>query len=218
MTRIRLLSLVAALCLAIPAQAAPITYNVDFSFDASDYFCVGCGGANSEPEPGGSLSGWLTLDDELTGAARLVAFDFITYLPQAPADISYAPSTSLGDRYLSTETGISVSTGSSADQFIISNITDLVAGNGWNSSVSMTLLSGLGGPILDAVFEETFALRIQYPFDYVAGFAPSRNDRRARNLNTEATLVVSSAVPLPASLPLLAAGIGALALLRRRRG
>ena len=68
------------------------------------------------------------------------------------------------------------------------------------------------------MFEETFALRIQYPFDYVAGFAPSRNDRRARNLNTEATLVVSSAVPLPASLPLLAAGIGALALLRRRRG
>jgi hypothetical protein len=210
------------------AGAAPIAYDVNLSFEASTYYCVGCGGAESLPQtPGGTITGTITLDGDLTGVDRLVAFDFMTFLPQQDPLSVYSPAHSFTFDYDSSDPSMVVT--AVGDTFTIHNQSQLVPPPaasppvgfdvGWNAVLTMTLLGPLGGPSVDAAFGEAVHLQSNAGFDLYSYRWIPRNDRRARNGDTEATLSSASLslVPLPAGLPLLITGLGILGLQARRR-
>ena len=210
-------ALFASLTCGSNAVAAPVIYQIDVNYDATDFFCVGCGGTNMiYPDYGGTLAGTVTIDDDLTAASRIVAYDLVGFLPQEPQDFIYGPRRSFNFNYVSTAPTVSVSN-LVGDVFAFTSLTELDGDNlGWNSSLVMNVTGGLTDGSLAASFEETVH------FQSVAGFdiysrQILRNDRRARNMNTPTTLTEATAVPLPAGAPLVLAGIGAFAALRRRK-
>lgn len=219
-------ALAALMATAGASGAAPITYGFDMQFDASTYYCVGCGGSESVAQlPGGTAAGTLTFDADLAGASRLVAFDFSTTLPVQDPISSYAPNQSFAFDYDSSGPGMALS--AVGDVFTIHNTTQLGPPPvtnpttnfdiGWNASFSIDLTGALGGPTLDAILGETVSLQSVAGFDSWSYSYIPRNDRRARNGFTSAVLSDTATVPVPATLPLLVMALGGLGVAVRRR-
>lgn len=214
----RLAVAIGALCFGSAVVAAPITYEIDVQYDATDYFCVGCGGGNTiYPNHGGTLAGSITLDGDLTGVNRIVDYNFTGFIPQEPPEYTVGPGRSFNFTYDSTDPDFEV-TNAGGDVFTFSNWSDLDAnGVGWNTHVVMSITGGWGGPTLDATFSETASLRL---IASTGGFYGTvyRNDRRARNMDMATVLAQPSAVPLPAGALFLLTGlVGCAALAARRK-
>ncbi len=216
------------LTVASGAFAAPITYDLNITFPASTYYCVGCGGSESPPQtPGGTVNGTVTFDSSLSGADRLVSFDFSTFLPQQDPLSSYAPAQEFNFDYKSSDADVSVA--AVGDTFTFHDVTQLfdpAPSNppvnfkyGWNAFFRLTLDGPLGGSTLDATLSETVHYQSNAGFDLFSYRWIPRNDRRARNGDIAVTLTSANvpAVPLPAAGFLMIGALGGLSLIRSRK-